>query len=438
MTHSDYNKKHEYDMDDKNISDYIAKWDETMCFNDDLKKHLKTSWSKDGLDDSSIRKYNLARNKIVSGMTQVFDGLAEMLEVDHNSLVNQDFMNLMGMIAYAKSSAYDKLSHWAKAEREFQQSKGIDLPGSSTRNGKEKLSRPKESEDVWYGLQFMYRQFEVFRYTPNYDIVSGIWNLVANQDRDVVKVLDHWYYIHRDHIESRADLGKVLNGYFFRYNAKMTSEAQAETLFVLNSLFNHTLAKPLGTLECAPWYPDSTISGKEDGDLRHSNSIVPHSVSKKAKKEISKAPLVGKSIDGIRTMPSEPERPKDFQDKELANEIVNKKYKNKKELVEDVKKKERSRKGEKGYFKGRDGTNDQHWDQDDDKSYDNGIDLPDGAWEEEESESESLEEKKLKRGQGFLYVDGKGTIQKIKNGDGKSLKKIVTDRGRTYKIGDTL
>jgi len=449
MDHKDYNDEHEYDMDDKNVTDYIRKWNETMTYSDDVKAYIdknaddllgkyKKTWTKKDVDDSMIRKYNLARNKMISGFTQLFDGIGDMLDIDNCSLVNQDFMNVMAMTAFAKSSAFDKLRHWSKAEKEYQQSKGIDLPGSSTRKGKEKLSRPQELEDVWYAMQFMYRQFEIFRYVPNYDICSGIWNLVANQDREAVKVIDHWYYIHRDQIQNKEDLQQILNGYFFRYNARMTSEAQAETLFVLNTIFNHTLSKPIGTLECAPWYPDSTISGKKDGDLPFSNSIIPQNVSKKAKKAISKAPLVGKSIDGIRTMPSEPENHKEFEDKELANKIVNKKYKNKKELVKDIEKKEVTRKGEKGYFKGRDGTTDQHWDQDDDKSYDNGMELPDGA-NMEESESESSEEEiTLKRGQGSLFLDKKGYITKITNHKGKKVDKIITDRDKKYKIGQKL
>lgn len=448
MTHRDFNEEHGYDPAD--VAEHVKKWNKTQLYNDAVKKIIDENaedmiknrkqareWKSKRTDSDKIRRYNLARNRMVAGLTQFFDGVGDLLDLDHTSVINSDFMNLVGIMAFSKSTAFDKVRHWAKAEKEFQESKGVDLPGSTCRKARgEKIQRPEENEDVWYSIQFLYRQLEVFRYVPNYDVVSGVWNLVAGQDREVVEVLDHWYYIHNSQIDTEQDLSQIYKGYFFRYNAKLTSRAQCETLFVLNSLFNHSGSKPLGTLERAPWYLDAVISGNSDGNLPHSTNVTTHKIDKRQQRAVGKAPIVGRSIDGVRSMPSENEDPEDFEDRDIAKRVVEKKYGSKKELEKDVKKKEKSRKGEKGYFKGKDGVIDQHWDQDDDKSYDQGFELPDGA--NVESESEELYEKVLKRDQGSVFYDSDDVVRKIIDGDGNSVSKLTTDRDRRYKVGRSL
>lgn len=440
--HKNFNKDHGYD--EEVVKEHIKQWNESQLHADSVREYVDShiddlvnsrkkarAWKDKKTDPSKIRQFNLARNKMLNGLTQFFDGIGDALDIDDTYVLNSDFMNILGIMAYAKSSAFDKTQHWAKAEKEVQQSKNINLPGSTCNKGRsEKIERPEETENVWYGLQFMYRQFEVFRYVPNYDIVSSIWNLVAGQDRQVVHILDHWYYLHNSEIPEKSDLSDVTKGYFFRYNAKMTSQAQAETLFVLNCLFNHSGSQPLGTLEKSPWFLDSMICGS-DGNLPYSTHITTQNIDKTQKKKLSKAPIVGKAMDGVRSMPSECESPKEFGDKDIATRVVNKKYDSKKEMKRDIEKKEKRRDGEKGYFKGKDGLVDQHWDQDDDQSYDQGLDLPDGA----NVSDEDLQEKVLKRGQGSVFYDDEYIVRKIIDSDGNEVSKLVTDRDKKYKVG---
>lgn len=447
MSHADYNKNHGYD--EESVKDHIKDWCATMIHNDKLRDYIDENaddlfknkqqarkWKDNNVDSSDIRKFNLARNRAISGLTQFFDGIGDLLDISKSSVLDQNMVNLMGIIAFSKSTAYDKIGHWADAEKACQEDRDIDLPGSTCKKGgKEKVQRPEESERVWYGLQFMYRQLGVFQFVPHFDVVSGIWNLVAGQDRDVVSVLDHWYYIHKSQIKEKQDLTEILSGYFFRFNAKMTTRAQAETLYVLNSLFNHSGSKPLGTIERPPWFEDSVICS-ERGNLKNSTNVTTDKIDKKQARAIKKAPLTSREMDGVRTVPSEPEDYEEFEDEKIASRVVNKKYDSKKELMKDVQKKEKSRKGEKGYFKGKDGLHDQHWDQDDSQSYDQGYDPPDGA--DVESESSDLEEKILKRGQGSVFYDDDCIARKIIDSEGNSVKRLETDRGKVYRIGREL
>lgn len=438
-----YNKNHGYDEDE--VKQHIRDWNKSQQHGEDMKKIIEENlekmigsrkkvrdWKNKNVDSEKMRKYNLARNRMMNGLTQFFDGVGDLLDIENSNILNSDFMNIMAMTAFAKSTAFEKIRHWAKAEKEVQLSKNVELPGSTSKQGgKEKVGRPEEMEEVWYGLQFMYRQFEIFRYVPNYDIVSSIWNLVANEDRQVVHILDHWYYLHNAELKERTQMSDVTKGYFFRYNAKMTSHAQAETLFILNCLFNHSGSKPMGTLERPPWFDDSVICGN-DGNLPFSTNVTTQNIDNRKKKQLDAAPIIGKTMDGIRTMPSECEDPDDFEDKEISK-CVTKKYKNKKEMVEDVKKNEKKRGGRRGYFKGKDGFIDQHWDQDAEKSYDEGVEIPDGA--NVTDDKERLNEKVLKRGQGTVYYDGDHIVRKIVDEDGNSVTKLITDRDRKYKVG---
>lgn len=458
---SHVNPNHGYDGKSK---EYIDRWDKAQLYNEEVKKYLLENklggpsdtfnHSHPTIDPNKIRSYNLARNKIINGLTQFFDGIGEIISIDNSFVIDSDFMNLCGIIAFSKSSANDNIKHWAKAEKEYQLAKQVDLPGSTSKKGKsEKIERPEEYESAWYGIQFLYRQLEVFRYVPNYDIVAGIWDLIAKKDKEVVQILDHWYYLHNSQISKTEDLSSVIKGYFFRYNAKMTTAAQAETLYILNSLFSHSGAKPFGTTERPPWFPDALI-GKtlyDKDDIPNSSNIIPHNVDKRKIDKLKESPIVGKSLDGMMTLPSEPERAKDFEDKEIQNVVGKHKSMNKKELAKEIAKKEVPRKGEKGYFKGKDGTRDQHWDQDDSQSFDNGVELPgescrgaNGEISKPVKESKPvkkpspkvhLEELELSRNQGSLFVDEDQVIQKIVDGDGEEVRKLTTDKGKVYKIG---
>lgn len=422
-----YNEDHGYDS--KQAKEYIEKWKSTMDFNSEMHKfvrdeHFKNStdaenYKKKSVNPDTIRKYNLAKQKIINGLTQFYDGVGEILACESGFVIDPDFLNLCSINAFCKSSAIDNVYHWANAEKQYQQSKGVDLPGSLSRKAaKEKVLRPPTQELVWYGLQFMYRQFEIFKYVPNYDIVAGMWNLVAEQDKSVVSLIDHWFYLHNSKITEKADLNKLYKGYFWRYNAEMTTHCQAETLYILNSLYTFNGSKPLGTMEAAPWCDDAVITTKHSSDRPN---IVPHTVDLDKLNALENSPLVGESYSGVKTIPSEPEAAEEFEDKDLSKKIIGKKYKSSKDLRFKIESTEVSRKN-KGYKKGKDGTHDQHWDQDSEESHDNGVDL------------EDLEEYELSRGQGTLFV-ADGVIKKIKNAKGEWVIRLETSKGKKYKVG---
>lgn len=423
-----YNPDHGYDSDI--AKEYIKRWVETQKYNSSIRKMVDENpekyhknvkdaenYKSKSVSPDHIRSYNLSRDKIINGLVQVFDGISEILKIDTQIVVEPDFMNLCAIKAFCKSHAVDNIGHWSKAEREYQESRNVDLPGSISRKSKsEKVVRDEECENVWYSLQFMYRQLEFSKYVPNYDIVAGMWNLVANNDRSVVSVIDHWYYIHNTHIHKKVNLNEIYRGYFWRYNAKMTSEAQAETLYILNNLYRHNGFKPLGTLESCPWYPDSVIN--PNGDDSIAVNIVPHNVDYEKMRVLENSPIVGKSVDGVKTIPSESENPKDFVDKKLQNVV--KSPKSRKDLLKKVSFSEKPRDGKKGYFKGKDGTHDQHWDQDDDKSIDDGV------------ESEEYDEYTIKTGSIFVK---NGIIAKLVDINGDKCKRLVTKSGKEYIVG---
>jgi hypothetical protein len=423
------NEKHGYESEIANL--YIKKWLETQKYNAEIRKmvddnsdkYFKNSqnardYKSKTVDPNNIRQYNLARDKIISGFTALYDGISEILKIDTNITIDPDFMNLCSIKGFCKSHAIDNIGHWANAEREYQLSKNIDLPGSISRKSKsEKIVRSEEGDQAWYSLQFLYRQLEFAKFVPNYDIVAGMWNLIAVQDRNVVQVIDHWYYIHNTQISKKINMNELYRGYFWRYNAKMTSESQAETLYILNNLYRHNGSKPLGTLECCPWYPDSTIN--PNGDDSITTNIIPHNVDNKKIHQLENSPIVGKSIDGIKTIPIESENHKEFVDKKIQNVVIS--PKSRKDLIKKVKFNEKSRDGKKGYFKGKDGTHDQHWDQDTSVSYDDGI------------ESEECEEYTCSYGTIFVKD---GIITKLINTDNDKCQKLVTKKGKVYKIGD--
>ena len=197
----------------------------------------------------------------------------------------------------------------------------------------------------------------------------------------------------------------------------MTSEAQAETLYILNNLYRHNGCKPLGTIECCPWYPDSTINPNSDESI--TANIIPHNVDNNKIHQLLNSPIVGKSIDGVKTIPSESENHKDFVDKKLQN-VVNS-PKSRKDLIKKVKFSEKPRDGKVGYFKGVDGTHDQHWDQDTDKSYDDGM------------ESSECEEYSISAG--TISVKN-GKIHRLVNSDGDKCNKLTTKKGKVYRVGD--
>lgn len=422
-----YNEKHGYDS--KFAQEYIDRWRKTQDYNEEIHKSVKEeffknkesaeNFKKKSVNPETIRKYNLARNKIINGLTQFFDGIGEICSLENTFVVNPDFLNLCAINAFAKSSAMDSVYHWATAEKEYQTSKNVNLPGSVSRKStSEKILRPQQQELAWYGIQFLYRQFEIFKYVPNYDVVAGMWNLVVENDRSATSLIDHWFYVHNSQITEKSDLANLYKGYFWRFNAEMSSHSQAETLYILNSIYNYG-SKPLGTMEAAPWHPDAVIT------VPHTSShvnIVPHKVDKKKMLDLENSPLVGESYGGVKTIPSEPEDAEEFADKNLAKKIVSKKYDSEKSLKKDVKKSEVSRKS-KGYKKGKDGTHDQHWDQDSEESHDNGID------------TQEYEEYTLSRGQGSVFVLD-GIIAKIKDKKNRWVFELTTDKGKEYKVDE--
>jgi len=409
---SNYNKDHDFDMDEPSIRKRIDAWNKCQHYEEKIKEMLTKNskkyfenekafqkWESKKIQDDSIRKVNKARNKMINGLTQFMDGLADLKEESGDWITDPDLMNIVFSTAFSRSNFYDKTLHWAKAEKDFQKARNTGLPGGISGNGKEEIVR--ENDDVWYSMQFLYRQFEFTRFVPTFEIVSGIWNLENKLDQSTVQLIDRWYYIHKNEIQEKRDLTDFMKGYFFRYNAKMTSDAQAQTLYILNNLFRYSMSKPVGTLEYPPWFRDSTITGNNDGNLPYSKNIIPHKIDIRTITRFNSAPIIGEEMDGMRLLPNEPEDPDDFEDKKIASKIVSKKYKSKKDLVKDVEEKEKPR--DKGYER----EDDQDWDQDD--------------------------RREIKIGDCVIIVKA-GTITKIKE-DGHKVEKIKI-KGKKYRVGE--
>jgi len=407
-----YNKNHDYDMDEESIKKRIEAWNACQRYEEKITQSLKDNntaffnnekafrkWESKSIENGEIRKVNKARSQMIAGLTQFMDGLGDLKEVSGEWLTEPDYLNLIFMTAFSKSHFYDKTLHWAKAEKDFQKNRNTSLPGGISGNGEEKIKRDKDL--VWYSLQHLYRQFEFTRFVPNYEIVTGIWDLENILDTSTVSLIDRWYYIHKDLIQNKCDLTDFMKGYFFRYNAKMTSDAQAQTLYILNNLFRYSMSKPIGTLEYPPWFIDSTITGNNDGNLPYSKNIIPHKIDLRKLTRFSKAPIISEEFAGMRTIPTEPEEAKDFEDKDLASKIVSEQYSSKSELVKDVVKKEVSRDG-KGYTR------------------------EDGEWDQDEERKIIVENCKI-------YIKGDEII-KIKDEKGKKVEKIKLN-GKKYKVG---
>lgn len=419
MTSKHYNQNHDYDMDEPSIRKRIDAWNACQRYEEKITESLSKNsekffeneklfrkWESKETERGDIRKINKARSQMIAGLTQFMDGFADLKEVSGEWLTEPDYLNMVFITAFSKSHFYNKTLHWAKAEKDFQKSRNTGLPGGISGNGDEQIKR--NNDLVWYSLQFLYRQFEFTRFAPNFEIVSGIWDLENQLDTSTVAVIDRWYYIHKDLVQSKKDLTDFMKGYFFRYNAKMTSDAQAQTLYILNNLFRYSMSKPVGTFEYPPWFQDSTITGNADGNLPFSKNIIPHKIDIRKMTRFADSPIIGEEFAGMRTIPNEEEDPKEFEDKKLAQTIVSKKYVNKTELENDISKKEVSRKG-KGYER----DDDQDWDQDD---------------------SNKDVEKKYEIDGCKIYVLN-GEIVKIKDRDGKKIQKIKIN-GTKHKVGN--
>lgn len=421
MTSKNYNKDHDYDMDETSIRKRIDAWNACQRYEEKITESLNKNskeffdnekefrkWESSQIQRGDIRKVNKARNQMISGLTQFMDGFADLKEVSGEWVTEPDYLNMIFMTAFSRSHFYDKTLHWAKAEKDFQKSRNTSLPGGISGNGDEEIKR--DNDLVWYSLQFLYRQFEFTRFVPNFEIVTGIWELENTLDTNTVSVIDRWYYIHKNLIQSKKDLTDFMKGYFFRYNAKMTSDAQAQTLYILNNLFRYSMSKPIGTFEYPPWFQDSTVTGNVDGNLPFSKNIIPHKIDLRKLSRFSNCPIIGEEFAGMRTIPNEEEDPSEFEDKEIAKKIVTTKYsrdkKGKNKLEKDVKDKEVSRK-DKGYTK----DEDQNWDQDDESG-----------------------DKKIEIDGSKIYVSN-GFITKIKDSGGDKVQKLKIN-GVKYKVGN--
>ena len=410
------NASHGFDTSHPSIKKCIDLWSTTMKYEDAIKKSMEKNhetffnkeqdyekWKSNDVNSDSIKKINKAKDGMVAGLTLFMDSLGSLKEENNDFFTDPDFLNLIFMTAFAKSNFYDKTLHWAKAEQNFQKTRNTNLPGSVSGTTEEHIVR--ENELAWYSIQFLYRQFEFTRYVPNYEIVTGIWGLENKLHENTVSLIDNWYYIHKDKINSKTDLTDYLQGYFFRYNAKMTSDAQAQTLYILNNLFRHSLSKMLGTMENYPWFNDALITNSADGNLPFSKNIIPHKIDLKKLSRFNKAPIVSQPVAGMRLIPSEQEDPVDFQDDESATKIVAEKYKDKTSLIKDISVKEKSRDG-KGYTKDDDNI-DQNWDQD--------------------------VKQMIKLENGFVWVKN-GIVTKIKNLDGDKVEKLKCN-GKKWQVG---
>lgn len=405
MSNSNYNKNHGYPLNDKSIKKKIDQWNECQAHEEHIKELLKDpklfktekAYHKWKQEAKNLKAINRARNKMISGLVQFMDGLGELKSESQQWICDPDYINMIVMTAFSRSTFNDNTHHWAMAEKFFQENRNTSLPGGLSGNGKEKIVR--ENDLPWYGLQFLYRQLEFTRFVPNFEIFSGIWNLENQLSESAVSLIDHWFYIHKHEIQEPKDLCDFTKGYFFRYNSKMTTQAQAQTLYILNNLFRYSLSKPIGTLEYPPWFADSTITGNKDGNLTFSKNIIPHQFDLRKLHNFNTAPIIMEQISGMSLFPSEPEDISD--DKEVAGKIVSREYEAVEDVLEDVEKVEKSR--DVGDYKT---DEDQRWDQD--------------------------EKFKVELGKYSVTVHGNEII-KIKK-DGEKVEKIV-HKGIKYKVG---
>lgn len=349
-----YNSKHGYDMDEEAIRKRIDAWNKCQKYGEKITQTLENSstFFKTEKDyhqfkqkNPNIMGINRARDRMISGLVQFMDGLADLKEISGTWLVDPDYINLLFMTAFAKSHFYEKTLHWAKAEQHFQQQRDTDLPGGYSGNGEEKIVR--EYDTQWFSLQFLYRQLEFTRFVPNYDIVAGIWALESSE---CSKLIDQWFYIHKEQIQNKIDLTDFTKGYFFRFNSHMTSEKQAHVLYILNNLFRYSMSKPMGTLEYPPWFRDSTITGNKDGDLPHSKNIIPHKINLLNIERLEKAPIIINEEAGMKSIPEEVEN---GEDKNLMKTIVQSGGgKTLKEIEDIIDEKEKPREQYKGKWDG--------------------------------------------------------------------------------------
>ena len=351
-----YNPDHGFDMEEHAIKKRIDAWQKSQAYGEKIKESLEKNsekffaddkayqkWSSNGVNKDTIRGVNRAREKMIAGLTQFMDGLGELKEISGSWIVDPDYLNLLFMTAFTKSTFYEKTIHWAKAEEEYQKSRATSLPGGYSGNGEETIVR--ELDTQWFSLQFLYRQLEFTRFVPNYDIVAGIWALENNLSGSCSKLLDTWFYVHSANIKDKTDPTDFTKGYFFRYNAHMTSEAQAQTLYILTNLFRYTMSKSIGTLEYPPWFCDSTITGKGDGNLPHSKNIIPHRINLKDIQRLKESPIISTDQSGMMSLPTDVEN---GEDKELSGKIVKGKGKTLEKVEDEIDEHEVSRK-DKGY-----------------------------------------------------------------------------------------
>lgn len=398
-----YNPQHGFDMDEEAIRKRIDAWNKCQKYEEKITKLLETNSKKFfntekefhqfQSKDKNIRGINRARDKMIAGLTQFLDGFGELKELSSTWMVDPDYLNILFMTAFAKSTFYEKTMHWARAEQHYQQERETGLPGGYSGNGDEKIVRDYDTQ--WFSLQFLYRQLEFTRFVPNYDIVAGIWALENGFAGECSKLIDQWYYIHKEQIQHKTDLTDFTKGYFFRFNSHMTSEAQAQVLYILNNLFRYSMSKPMGTLEYPPWFRDSTITGNKDGDLPHSKNIIPHKIKLEDIERLDKAPIISNEIAGMKTIPNQIE---DGEDKELADTVVKsgggKTVDKVKDLIDEN---EIPRKEYKG-----------KWDS----------------------------EQKLEFDQGTIWIS-EGKIIKIKDSEGNKVEKLRAD-GKKFKLGDSI
>lgn len=395
-----YNPEHNFDMEEPAIKKRIDAWLKTQKYNEKITKALEENKDKYFQTEKDYHKWksttpdikavNRARDKMLAGLTQFMDGLADLKEISGTWITDPDYLNLLFMTAFSKSTFFDKTIHWARAEETFQKERNTDLPGGYAGNGEEKIVRDYDTQ--WFSLQFLYRQLEFTRFVPNYDIMAGIWALENSQSSDCSKLLDQWYYIHKENIKAKTDLTDFTKGYFFRYNSHMTSEAQAQTLYILNNLFRYSMSKPMGTFEYPPWFCDSTITGKPDGDLPYSKNIIPHKINLKDIERLNTAPIITEEIAGMKSLPEEIQ---DAQDTKIASLVVKKSKSSLEEVSKMIDMNEQSR---NVVYKGK-------WDGEHKLQFDEGV---------------------------VTIVDS--VVIKIRDADGNKVEKLRAN-GTKYKIG---
>lgn len=344
------NPNHGYDESERSIKKRIDAWQKSQEYGKNIEELLKANSEKffanekahqkwQTKKDDDVKHVNRAREKMISGLVQFLDGLGELKETSGTWLCDPDYLNLLFMTAFSKSTFYEKTQHWAKAEEHFQKERNTSLPGGYSGNGEEKIMRSHDTQ--WFSIQFLYRQLEFVRFVPNYDIVAGIWALENSNINNCSKLLDSWFYINRENIKSNTDLTDFTRGYFFRYNSQMTSESQAQILYILTNLFRYSMSKPIGTLEYPPWFCDSTITGNADGDLPYSKNIIPHKINLVDIERLNTAPIITNS-NGMLSMQNEADN---ATDNKLASKIVNGKKKSLEQVEKEIDENEEKRPG---------------------------------------------------------------------------------------------